>query len=656
MSYWLGIDLGTTYTAAAICWPSAQGLEVEVLPLGNRSHAIPSVLYLPGDGSLVVGEGAQRRALTDPDRVVREFKSRIGDEIPMLVGGSPYFAHDLAAEFVVWVWRYVSEREGQEPDAVALTCPASWGPYKTALVQRAVQDAGVPSVSLLSEPQAAAIGYASRERVEVGATLAMYDLGGGTFDAAVVRKDSPTSFTVLGQPEGVPSLGGLGFDEVIFEHVCAAAEVPLDDLDPHDPHTAAEVAQLRRECTEAKEALSVDTDVTIPVALGHTRQRIRMTRAEFEEMIRPDLDRTIDALYRALATAAVDAADLDTILLIGGSSRIPLVSQLVTAEFGRAPAIDADPKVAVALGATRWAAPASAPVRDTVESAIQAPRNFAHEVAPPERPQMVSMLDPGAGAAASPGDPARPARRTSGRAVAGIAAAVVLVLAGAGVALRIPTFASLLGHHNSNTRGAAAGTGASPRSSGSPAPSAQRSAKAVSSRKAAAKSVTSGPAGSGSGSETSTNSGGKSAVTGGGNPAQPSGGVGGGSPSTGGFFGSGGGGNGTGNGGGSGSGSGTGAGTGTGTGSGTGSGTGTGSGSGGTGTGSGSGGTGTGSGSGSGGTGSGSGTGGTGSGSGGTGSGTGSGGTGSGSGGGTGGGGTTPPSSGPSTAAALLRG
>src|ERR1700759_1467237 len=231
-SYWLGIDLGTTYTAAAICWPVPAGLEVQVVPLSNHSHAIPSVLFLPGDGSVVPGEGAQRRALTDPERVVRGFKSRIGDDIPILVSGSPYFAHDLAAEFAAWFWQYVVEREGQRPDGFALTCPSSWGPSKTCLFQRAVQDAELGNVAILSEPQAAAISYASRERVEVGATLAVYDLGGGTFGAPLVRKDSPTQFTVLGQPEGIPTLGGLSFDEVIFEHVCAAAEVAVDQLDP----------------------------------------------------------------------------------------------------------------------------------------------------------------------------------------------------------------------------------------------------------------------------------------------------------------------------------------------------------------------------------------------------------------------------------------
>jgi actin-like ATPase involved in cell morphogenesis len=472
-SYWLGIDLGTTYTAAAICWPVVDGLEVQVVPLSNHSHAIPSVLFLPGDGSLVVGEGAQRRSLTDPDRVVREFKSRIGDEIPLLVGGAAYYAHDLAAEFVSWLWQYVVEREGERPEGVALTCPASWGPYKTSVFERAVQDAGLDNVTLLSEPQAAAISYASRERVEVGATLAVYDLGGGTFDAAVVRKDSPATFTVLGRPEGIDGLGGVNFDEAVFEHVCAAAGVPLAEIDPYDPDLVAEVARLRRECTEAKEALSADTDVTIPVALGGVRQRVRLTRAELEEMIRPDLDRTIEAMHRALGSAEVDPAGLDAILLIGGSSRIPLVSQLVSAEFGRAPAIDTDPKVAVAMGAARFPAAADvaahAPVRDTLETEVQFPAGEE----PPERPEMGSML-------ASEDDEeeglAPPVRHRSRKALLGAAALVLLVLAGGVTALRTPMLANLLTHH-STAKGTTASGGATAGPGGSAAPSGRASAK-----------------------------------------------------------------------------------------------------------------------------------------------------------------------------------
>ncbi len=439
MTYWLGIDLGTTYTAAALCRPAVDELVTHVLPLGSRSPAVPSVLFLAGDGSLVVGEGAERRALTDPDRVVREFKPRIGDEIPLLVGGVPWQAHDLAAVLVHWVWQRVTEREGEPPEGVALTCPASWGPHKIRLFMQAVQATRIGErtrlgrAELLSEPQAAAIGYASREPVEVGAHLAVYDLGGVAFNAAVVRKDSPTAFTVLGRPEGIDRLGGVTFDEMLFEHVCAAAGVPLTQIDPNDPYIVPQVARLRRECTEAKEALSVDTDTTIPVALGGVRQRVRLTRAEFEEMIRPELDRTIEALHRALESAAVDGTQLDAILLVGGSSRIPIVSQLISAEFGRAPAIDADPKTTVALGAARFLTPAPVPSEDSVDTDFQLP------AVPPERPQMSTMLS------SDEYGTAEPVRHRSRKAILGTAL-VALLAAGAAVGLGLPKLAGELRH------------------------------------------------------------------------------------------------------------------------------------------------------------------------------------------------------------------
>ncbi len=457
-TYWLGIDLGTTYTAAALYRPVVDQLETHVVPLGSRSPAVPSVLFLAGDGSLVVGEAAERHALTDPDRVVREFKRRIGDEIPLLVGGVPWQAHELAGVLVRWVCQRVNQREGELPEGVALTCPASWGPHKASLFEQAVRATRIGEMTrlgraeLLSEPQAAAIGYASREQVEVGARLAVYDLGGGTFDAAVVRKDSPTVFTLLGRPEGIDRLGGVTFDEMLFDHVCAAAGVPLTQIDPDDPDIVPEVARLRRECTEAKEALSVDTDVTIPVALGGVRQRVRVTRAEFEEMIRPDLDRTIEALHRALESATVDGTQLDAILLVGGSSRIPLVSQLISAEFGQAPAIDTDPKTTVAVGAARFLAPAPVPSEDSPDTDFQLP------AVPPERPQMPTMLS------SAEVSTAEPVRHRSPKAVLSAAALVLLLAVGAATALGAPKLADEL--HQS----AAAAPGTTRSAGSTPAP------------------------------------------------------------------------------------------------------------------------------------------------------------------------------------------
>ncbi|WP_028932178.1 Hsp70 family protein, partial [Pseudonocardia asaccharolytica] len=188
MSYQLGIDLGTTYTAAAVCRSSDRNwVEPEMVNLGTRSLTVPSVLFMAGDGSVVVGEAAERRAVTDPDRVVREFKRRVGDPTPVVVAGRAWAAEELSARLVRWVTDRVAEREGGPAARIAVTHPAAWGAHKRELLAGALAGQGL-AVTFLAEPQAAALHYAGAERVEPGSTIAVYDLGGGTFDAAVVRK------------------------------------------------------------------------------------------------------------------------------------------------------------------------------------------------------------------------------------------------------------------------------------------------------------------------------------------------------------------------------------------------------------------------------------------------------------------------------------
>ncbi len=360
MSYWLGIDVGTTFTAAAICRQSGVP---EVVALGTRSTAVSSVLYLAPDGQVVVGEAAERRAVSDPDRVVREFKRRIGDEVPMVIGGQGHAAPEIAAMVLGWVIDRVAAQEGGPASGIVVTHPAGWGPYKISTMTAAVHAAGLTSITFCTEPEAAAASYALASRIEQGATIAVYDLGGGTFDAAVVRKTGPTTLQVLGVPQGLDALGGADFDDAIMGHVLAAVPA-LTQLDPDDPATLAATATLRRDCTEAKEALSCDTEVTIPVLAPGVQTHVRLIRAEFEDMIRPQLEQTVEALRRALKSANIEPDDLDAILLVGGSSRIPLVTQLISAALDRPVAIDTDPKAAIALGAALCALPTPATAAD----------------------------------------------------------------------------------------------------------------------------------------------------------------------------------------------------------------------------------------------------------------------------------------------------
>ena len=346
MEYSLGIDLGTTYSAAA----TARGDRLEIFQLGQQSATIPSIVVLRSDGEVLTGEAAEHRALAEPTRTGREFKRRLGDPTPIILGGTPYGAEALLAHLLRGIVVRVSEQLGGPPAAIALCHPASYGEYKIDLLRQAVRQADIGSVSLLTEPEAAAVDYARQERVPAGTVIAVYDFGGGTFDATILRK-TETGFEQLGRPEGMERLGGIDFDEALFTRAMTMVKSSGVALDPDDPATRAALARLRDECRRAKEALSSDTDATIQIFLPGIQQEMRLTRPEFEDMVRPRIRETIQALERAARSSGFGFADLDRVLLVGGSSRIPLVAEMVHEATGRPVAVDAHPKHTMALGA-----------------------------------------------------------------------------------------------------------------------------------------------------------------------------------------------------------------------------------------------------------------------------------------------------------------
>ncbi|MCD2186554.1 Hsp70 family protein [Actinomycetospora soli] len=366
VAYDLGIDLGTTFTAAAVHLAPAP--DVRVVGLDRGAVQVPSVLLVDDDGSLLVGGEAEARAPFAPQRVVREFKRRLGDDTPIVVAGEGFSADGVAAEMVRWTADRVAEQQGCAPRRLAVAHPAGWGAYRRRVFTEALAEVGLHDVVLLTEPEAAASAHAAAGRLPVGRTVAVYDLGGGTFDAAVVRgvpasPVAPVGLTVLGRGQGIEALGGIDFDEALFWHVCSELGGAVASLDPADPATVRAVSGLRRACVLAKEALSVDTEAVVDVRLPNVTTRVRVTRGEFEEMIAPALRQTIDVLGEVLDSARVRPADLDGVLLVGGSSRIPLVARLLSAELGRPVSIDPDPTTVVARGATWAAAAASGVVR-----------------------------------------------------------------------------------------------------------------------------------------------------------------------------------------------------------------------------------------------------------------------------------------------------
>jgi actin-like ATPase involved in cell morphogenesis len=356
-AYDLGVDLGTTYTCAA---RSRDG-RIELVQLGHTSPLVPSVVSIRDDDAFVVGEAAERRAITDPSRTVREFKRRLGDEAPYVIGGKPFGAEVLAAELLANIVKQVEAAEGQPARRVALTHPANYGPFKLGKLRDAAARAGVAEPMLVPEPVAAALSYADRERVPAGGYVLVYDLGGGTFDVAVVQMnaDGPA---VVGTPDGLERLGGIDFDAAVLNHVDRALEGKVHAADTNNPETRAALARLREECRSAKEALSSDTETQIPVLLPDVHETVRLTRGELEQMLRPRLEDTFPIVERVVTSAGITMAEIAAILTVGGSSRIPLVAQLLRERTQRPVAVDPNPKASVALGAAAVAAWESLPI------------------------------------------------------------------------------------------------------------------------------------------------------------------------------------------------------------------------------------------------------------------------------------------------------
>ncbi|SFU01821.1 40-residue YVTN family beta-propeller repeat-containing protein [Geodermatophilus amargosae] len=346
MGHSLGIDLGTTFVAAAV----ADDDRLETVPLGDTSAVAHAAVRVGEDGSIASGDAAARRAVSDPDRVARDLKRRLGDPTPVVLGGVSFPVTTLLGALLRDVLARAVEVSKGGPDTVVLTHPAHWGPLQCRALADVAAAADLTRYSTATEPEAAAAYHGTNRPPEDGGILAVYDLGGGTFDATVLRH-TPDGTEVLGVPDGIERLGGRDFDDAVLGYVDAVAGGVLHRLDLSDARTRVALARLRQDCTDAKEALSFDTEATIPVFLPGQHLQVRLTREEFEGLIRVPVESTLHALGRTLRTADVTPDRLSAVLLTGGSAQIPLIAEMVSQEFGCPAVVAAHPRHAVALGA-----------------------------------------------------------------------------------------------------------------------------------------------------------------------------------------------------------------------------------------------------------------------------------------------------------------
>src|SRR6266542_1529024 len=346
----LGIDFGTSNTVGML-----RTHDGRVRPLlFDGSPLLPSAVYLNPDRRMLVGRDAERNARLDPSRFEPNPKRRIDDgqiflgevalPVPRVFG---YVLGQVAVE--------ARRQLGAAPDEVRLTHPARWGARRRSMLVEAAKLAGLGSPRLIAEPVGAASYFTAvlGSAVPVGRSLAIYDLGGGTFDATVVRR-TQTGFEVLAE-EGLPDVGGLDFDHAIVEHLGATyrdshAEMWARLANPTDAGDRRYRRMLYEDVRGAKEMLSrtSSADIHLPAL----EVDAHLTRDELDTLTRPYLEQTVACLRRALdAAGQTSAAQLVGIFLVGGSSRIPLAAHLIHTELGVAPTTLEQPETVVVEGA-----------------------------------------------------------------------------------------------------------------------------------------------------------------------------------------------------------------------------------------------------------------------------------------------------------------
>ena len=352
----VGIDLGTTNSLIA----HFDGASLQVLQDGSGSPSLPSVVYF-GASDVRIGQAAMAQASAEPANTIASAKRMLGrargefeDDpyVTLAPGDTLAFATAAGAKTPVEVAAAIlaALRERAEPQLDApisgavITVPAYFDDAQRQATRQAAELAGIKVLRLLNEPTAAAVAYGLDEQAEESSVLAVYDLGGGTFDISLLRMRKGI-FEVLATG-GDSALGGDDFDRVLADHILA-------ELALANP-SSTQRRRVLQSARDAKEALTEQESVTLDISeLAEALSEITIDRSVLESLIAPFIDRTLHACRETLADAEVAA--VDRVVLVGGSTRTPSVRQAVAECFGLEPLCSLDPDQVVAMGAARQA-------------------------------------------------------------------------------------------------------------------------------------------------------------------------------------------------------------------------------------------------------------------------------------------------------------
>ena len=360
MSKIIGIDLGTTNSAVAVL----EGTEPKIIanPEGNRTT--PSVVSFK-NGEIIVGDAAKRQAVTNPDTVI-SIKSKMGTSEKVSANGKEYTPQEISAMILQYLKGYAEEYLGEKVTKAVITVPAYFNDAQRQATKDAGKIAGLEVERIVNEPTAAALAY-GLDKTDKQEKILVFDLGGGTFDVSILELGDGV-FDVLATA-GDNKLGGDDFDQKIIDYMVEEFKKE-NGIDLSTDKMALQ--RLKDAAEKAKKDLSgvTSTQISLPFITageaGPLHLEMTLTRAKFDDLTRDLIERTKTPVRQALSDAGLSLSDIDEVILVGGSTRIPAVVEAVKAETGKEPNKSVNPDEVVAMGAAIQGGVISGDVKDVV--------------------------------------------------------------------------------------------------------------------------------------------------------------------------------------------------------------------------------------------------------------------------------------------------
>ncbi|MGN0163896.1 MAG: molecular chaperone DnaK, partial [Candidatus Ornithomonoglobus sp.] len=345
----IGIDLGTTNSCVAVM----EGGNPNVITNSEGARTTPSVVAFQKDGERIVGQVAKRQAVTNADRTIMSIKRKMGTTEKVTIDGKAYTPQEISAMILSKLKSDAESYLGEKVSQAVITVPAYFNDSQRQATKDAGKIAGLEVLRIINEPTAAALAYGMSDKDQ---TIMVYDLGGGTFDVSILEIGDGV-FEVL-STNGDTHLGGDDFDQKIIDYLIQSFK-NTDGIDLSNDKVAMQ--RLKEAAEKSKIELSTTTtsEVNIPFitadATGPKHMNINLTRAKFDELTADLVDRTLVCIRNAMRDANLSAKQIDEVLLVGGSSRIPAVQEAVEKEMGKEPHKGINPDECVAVGAARQA-------------------------------------------------------------------------------------------------------------------------------------------------------------------------------------------------------------------------------------------------------------------------------------------------------------